>query len=138
MGGSDKVIHRAFVDFWKGDYRWVVEVMNKVVNAEPSNVEAKYLLADALEQLGYQSESGPWRNMYLQGASELRNGVTTKLTSTISSSYAAAMEITQIFDYFSIQINAARANNLTMVINWNFTDEKNYVMYLQNCVLISK
>jgi len=65
MGGSDMVINRAFIDFVKGNYRWVAEVMDKVVTADPSNVEAKYLLADALEQLGYQSESGPWRNMYL-------------------------------------------------------------------------
>jgi len=53
MGGSDRVIHSAFIDFYKGNYRWVAEVLDKVVSAEPSNVEAKYLLADALEQLGY-------------------------------------------------------------------------------------
>ena len=138
MGGSDIVIQRALGDFYKGNYRWVAEVMDKVVTAEPTKTEAKYLLADALEQLGYQSESGPWRNIYLQGASELRNGVTTKLTSSIGSSYAAAMPITQVFDYYSLHINAARANNLKLVINWNFTDENNYVMYLQNCVLINK
>jgi len=55
MGGSNAIILRAKLDFLKGEYRWVAEVMNHVVNAEPTNVEAKYLEADALEQLGYQS-----------------------------------------------------------------------------------
>jgi len=53
MGGSKQVIHRAFIDFYKGNYRWVAEVMDKVVHAEPSNIDARYLLADTLEQLGY-------------------------------------------------------------------------------------
>jgi alkyl sulfatase BDS1-like metallo-beta-lactamase superfamily hydrolase len=53
MGGSEMVINRASIDYSKGKYRWVAEVMDKVVQAEPDNVYAKYLLADALEQLGY-------------------------------------------------------------------------------------
>ena len=71
MGGADAVMEKARQSFEKGEYRWVAEVMNHVVFADPDNQAAKNLTADALEQLGYQAESGPWRNFYLTGAQEL-------------------------------------------------------------------
>jgi alkyl sulfatase BDS1-like metallo-beta-lactamase superfamily hydrolase len=75
MGGADAIIKRARNDFAAGDYRWVASVMSDVVFADPLNKEARELAADALEQLGYQAEAGTWRNAYLTGAMELRNGV---------------------------------------------------------------
>ena len=75
MGSSQAVIARARQAFKAGDYRWVAQIMNHVVFAEPNNQAAKELEADALEQLGYQAESGIWRNHYLTGAFELRNGI---------------------------------------------------------------
>ena len=75
MGGADAAIARAREDFAKGEYRWVADAMSQVVFAEPDNRAARELGADALEQLGYQSESATWRNAYLQGARELRGGV---------------------------------------------------------------
>ena len=79
MGGADAVLDRARLSFAEGDYRWVVEVVNHVVFADPENEPARLLQADALEQLGYQSESGPWRDFYLSGAMELRsNGTVLK------------------------------------------------------------
>jgi alkyl sulfatase BDS1-like metallo-beta-lactamase superfamily hydrolase len=74
MGGADAVLEKAQASFDKGDYRWVAQVVNHVVFADPDNQDAKNLQADALEQLGYQAESGPWRNFYLTGAQELRTG----------------------------------------------------------------
>ena len=68
-------MQKAKADFDKGEYRWVAEALKHVVFADPANKEAKELLADAYEQMGYQAESGPWRSIYLQGAYELRNGV---------------------------------------------------------------
>src|SRR5215475_13515520 len=59
-----------------GNYRWVASVMNQVIFADPANKQARELGADALEQLGYQAEAATWRNAYLMGAMELRNGVT--------------------------------------------------------------
>src|SRR3546814_13573213 len=76
MGGADAVLAKARESYAKGEYRWVAEVVNHVVFAEPDNQDARNLQADALEQLGYQAESGPWRNFYLTGAKELREGVT--------------------------------------------------------------
>ncbi len=74
MGGADEVLAKARASFDAGDFRWVAEVVNHVVFADPANAEAKALQADALEQLGYQAESGPWRDFYLTGAQELRQG----------------------------------------------------------------
>jgi len=74
MGGADALLERARASFDAGDYRWVAEVLTHLVFADPSNTAARDLQADALEQLGYQSESGPWRDFYLTGAQELRHG----------------------------------------------------------------
>jgi len=75
MGGAAAVLTRARSDFAKGEYRWVAQVANQLVFAEPDNSEARELAADALEQLGYQAESATWRNAYLYAAKELREGV---------------------------------------------------------------
>jgi len=75
-GGAEAVLERARASFAEGDYRWVVEVVNHVVFADPENEPARLLQADALEQLGFQSESGPWRDFYLTGAMELRSNGT--------------------------------------------------------------
>ncbi len=75
MGGADAVLLNATKSYDKGEYRWVAEVLNHLVFAEPKNQDAKNLLADAYEQLGYQAESGAWRNYYLTATKELRAGV---------------------------------------------------------------
>ena len=75
MGGADDVVRKAKDSFAAGDYRWVAEVLNHVVMADPEHIEGRALLADTFEQLGYQSESAPWRNFYLCGALELRDGL---------------------------------------------------------------
>jgi alkyl sulfatase BDS1-like metallo-beta-lactamase superfamily hydrolase len=74
MGGADAVIRHAREDFESGEYRFVAEVANKLVFADPANQEARELAADAYEQLGYLSESATWRNAYLYAAYELRHG----------------------------------------------------------------
>ena len=68
MGGADAALEKAQAAFERGEYRWVAEVVNHLVFADPENKDARSLQANALEQLGYQSESGPWRNFYLTGS----------------------------------------------------------------------
>jgi alkyl sulfatase BDS1-like metallo-beta-lactamase superfamily hydrolase len=75
MGGAQKVLALGHDALEKGEYRWGAELVNHLVFAEPTNQDARDLQADLLEQMGYQSESGPWRNFYLAGAKELRNGL---------------------------------------------------------------
>jgi alkyl sulfatase BDS1-like metallo-beta-lactamase superfamily hydrolase len=74
MGGADEVLRKARASFDAGDYRWTAELLNHLVFADPTRAEARALQADTLEQLGYQAESGPWRDFYLTGAQELRQG----------------------------------------------------------------
>lgn len=121
MGGAEAVLDRARIDFESGDYRWVVQVVNQVVFAEPDNVAASELQADALEQLGYQAESGPWRNFYLTGAQELRQG-TPDLGPARVGGFVNALSVAQIFDAFGVRLNADRIGGQAFTINWRFRD----------------
>ena len=121
MGGSAEVIERARSYFEKGDYRWVAQVVNHVVFAEPDNVEAKALQASALEQLGYQAESGPWRNFYLTGALELRQG-TPNLGPARISGFLGALSVEQVFDALGVRLNADKIADNEMTMNWVFPD----------------
>jgi alkyl sulfatase BDS1-like metallo-beta-lactamase superfamily hydrolase len=137
MGGADAVIARARDDFKKGEYRWVASVMNQVVFADPTNRAARELGADALEQLGFQAESGTWRNAYLVGAMELRNGA-PKIPgiNTANADLLKAVSNELFFDFLGVRLNAAKAEGKSMVINWNFTDSKQqFVLTLENSAL---
>jgi alkyl sulfatase BDS1-like metallo-beta-lactamase superfamily hydrolase len=124
MGGAAAVIARARNDFKAGNYRWVAEVMDKVVFADPSNKEARNLAADAYEQLGYLSESSTWRNAYLLGAQELRSGVhgVGRRNPGINPDMLRAMPIGEVFDYLGTRVDGPRAGTANVVINWRFTD----------------
>ncbi len=123
MGGAEAVLDA-------GDYRWVAQVVNHVVFADPSNEAARDLQADALEQMGYQAESGPWRNFYLSGAKELREGVKELGTpSTASPDTIRAMDLDLLFDYAAMRLNGPKAEGKSMKLNWNFTDtSQKYVL----------
>ncbi|HEX4044839.1 MAG TPA: alkyl sulfatase dimerization domain-containing protein [Gammaproteobacteria bacterium] len=137
MGGSAAVIAKAQAYYKKGDYRWVAEVMNHVVFAEPNNKEARALQADALEQLGYQSENATWRNEYLMAAFELRNGKPKTTLSTVSVDTIKAMPISMYLDYMGICLDGKKAAGKKIKLNLNFTDTKErYALILQNSVLI--
>lgn len=138
MGGSEAAIARARKDFDRGDYRWVAEVMSRVVFAEPDNREARELAADALEQLGYQTECGTWRNNFLQGASELRSGIPDIAAIDVASSdVIQAMSPDMLLDYMGIRLNTARAQGKSMRINWKQPNGgQTYALELRNSVLI--
>jgi len=124
MGGAAAVIARARNDFKAGHYRWVAEVMDQVVFADPSNTEARRLAADAFEQLGYLSESSTWRNAYLLGAQELRSGICggVRRVPGVSPDVLRVMPIALVFDYLGTRVDGPRAGTASMVINWRFTD----------------
>lgn len=137
MGGEQALLKKAKASFDKGEYRWVAEVLKHLVFANPNNQEGKLLLADALEQLGYQAESGPWRSVYLQGAYELRNGVPTAGgTVTASPDTIRAMSPSMLFDYLAVRINPEKAAGKKMVVNMDFTDiGEKHTLSLENAVL---
>lgn len=140
MGGVRKTLDMAREAYNKGEYRWVVQVVNHVVFADPENREARMLQADAFEQLGYQAESSIWRNNYLQGAKELREGVAHKGAAVLASKDAVkAMEAGLLFDYLAIRLNGPKASEKMLVINVTFKDRnENYVLTLANGVLNHK
>ena len=139
MGGADSVIAKAQAAYEAGEYRWVAEVMSHVVFSDPSNQAARHLAADALEQLGYQAESAIWRNQYLVGANELRNGRPAGLggRGTANADTVRAMSIGLQFDYLGIRLNADRAEGKQIVLNWTFTTdpEEKYCLNLENSAL---
>ncbi|WP_133139091.1 alkyl/aryl-sulfatase [Legionella genomosp. 1] len=134
MGGASKIMEQARKDYSQGNYRWVAEVMNHVVFAEPNNQEARNLEADALEQMGYQAESGPWRNFYLSGAKELRDGVQKGATpDTASPDTIRAMSTDLFFDYLGVKLDGIKAANTTLTLNFVFPDvNEKYIVELNN------
>jgi len=137
MGGADAVLKRARDDFKAGQYRWVASVTSQLVFADPANKEACELGADALEQLGYQSEAATWRNAYLLGAAELRGGVpAAQAGSSANAGLLKGVSIDLAFDFLGVRLNAAKAEGKHIVINWTFTDlNQTYVMNLENSAL---
>jgi hypothetical protein len=107
------------------------------VFADPGNQEARGLLADCFEQLGYQAEAGTWRNICLTGAQELRDGIKKVAAPTaVSPELLAALPIEMIFDYLGVMLNGPRAAGKTIIINLDLTDtHQQYVLQVKNCVL---
>ena len=137
IGGTDALLEKAREAFEEGDYRWVAEVVNHAVFADPDNQAAKDLQADALEQLGYQSESGPWRNFYLTAAQELREGVKVLPTpNTASADSVRSMSPELFFDYLGVRLNGAKAGGRRITINIRFPDlDADYTLMVRNGAL---
>lgn len=125
MGGAASVLEQALRSYDRGDYRWVVEVVNHVVFADPDNAAARHLQADALEQLGYQSESGPWRDFYLTGALELRsNGTALKRLpgNALGSGIVRSMTPELLLDLLGVRLNGSRAGDFTIEVRLDVVD----------------
>lgn len=137
MGGADNVLERAQQDYAKGEYRWVAQVLDVLVSAQPTNGPARRLLADALTQLGYQAESAVWRNTYLSGAMELRAGV--RPAPSIKAESPGVMQAVGVEDLLSalaIRLNGPRADGRRIAINIEITDSgETYGLVLKHSVL---
>lgn len=135
MGGATEVMRRARESFDAGDYRWVAQLVNHVVFADPSNREARQLQADALEQMGYQAESGTWRNAYLQGAAELRNG-TPSFPLRAGRLQGIAMEAENLIDVMGVRFDPSRFGPGTATFNIHFTDiDEHHVLGVGNATI---
>ncbi len=129
MGGADAVLARAQADFDSGHYRWVVQVTHHLVFADPANQRARALAADAMEQLAYQCESATWRNAYALGAKELRFGAPKPqpgATGIVTPKVVAMMPMPMFFDFLAIRVNAAKAEGLSLLIDWVMRDEPSH------------
>ncbi len=136
MGGADAVVSKAQDSFDAGDYRWVAEVLNHVVMADPEHIPGRALLADTLEQLGYQAESAPWRNFYLCGALELRQGLPESKAFNASGGIAAGMPIENFFQALAVRLLPEPALDLDLTLKFVFTDlDAEYLLTVKNSVL---
>ena len=138
LGDTDKVLEMARADFEAGEYQWVAQITNTLVYADPDNLEARYLCADALEQLGYQAESGPWRNAYLTAAQELRQtgGVVTNTTSGIGE-IQMQMGVDLMLEYLGIRLDSNGVESLNGTVNLVVPDTgEQFVLTLRAGVLL--
>jgi len=136
MGGEESIMARARQDFARGNYRWVSMVLKHLVFAEPDNEQARYLLADSLEQLGYQAESGIWRNFYLSGARELRHGVEFREEVLPAEEIVARVPLPLLFDAMAVRLNGEKAADAEIRLNIDMTDtSEKYLVVVQNGVL---
>ncbi|MGV9415047.1 alkyl/aryl-sulfatase [Nocardia sp. NPDC003693] len=137
MGGPEAVVAKAQAAYDQNDYRWVAQVLNYVIFADPSNEAAKALQASTFEQLGFGAENATWRNVFLMGAYELRNGNVGTPTTTDAPTMMAALSIEQVFDAISLRLDGVKAWNEKAVSDWRFTDlDRTHRLELRNGVLI--
>jgi linear primary-alkylsulfatase len=136
MGGAEVVLEKARDSFAAGDYRWVAELADHVVFAEPDNRAARELQADALEQLGYGAENAIWRNFFLAGAEELRDGVSETLTARIPPDIVAGLSVGQLLEAMAIRLDGPRAWDLQLQIDWVTTDpDEEHAITVRNGVM---
>jgi alkyl sulfatase BDS1-like metallo-beta-lactamase superfamily hydrolase len=125
MGGAEAVLAKARDDYDRGEYRWVAQVVNNVVFADPENAAAKELQAAALEQLGYQAENGTWRDFYLSAAKELREGVAAvQVPNTASPDIVTAMTAEMLLGFLAVRLNGPQAADKDWTFALNLTDPK--------------
>ncbi|MFF3860735.1 alkyl/aryl-sulfatase [Streptomyces sp. NPDC002209] len=136
MGGAGEVLRRARQSYAQGDFRWVAEVVHHVLFTDPGNAEARALQADALEQLGYGSENGTWRNFFLTGALELRHGSVGTPTTTVSEDLIATLTLDQLFDSLAIRVDGPRSWEADVTVRWHLGDGRGpSTLRLKNGVL---
>ena len=139
LGDVDEVLRRAKEDYDKGEYQWVAELTNMLVFADPENQDARFLCADALEQLAYQAESGTWRNAYLCAAQELRFGTNTDDATRSSSSEESGikqhMTPEMLLQYLGIYTDSKKIEDLSFTANI-VLPEASYVLVVKNGVVL--
>jgi alkyl sulfatase BDS1-like metallo-beta-lactamase superfamily hydrolase len=136
MGGTLAVIEKAQKAYDGGEYRWAIELLNHAIFANPANEEARGLLANAYDQAGYRAESGPWRDIYLTGAMELRHGVTQRSLVKMTGDILIAVPLDLFFTAMATRVNGPKADGKHIKVNFVFTDSgQTFVLEVKNGVL---
>ena len=137
LGGIDRVVELAQTAFDAGDYRWAATLLDHAVFTDADHGAARSLYADTLEQLGYGAENGTWRNFFLSGTTELRDGNFGTPTVTAAPAILAQLTPEQLFDSLAISVNGPAAWDLDLSLDVTFTEiDTNYRLTLRNGVLI--
>lgn len=139
MGGIDRVVDLSQKAFDSGDYRWAATLLDHAVFTDSAHAGARALYSDTLEQLAYGAENATWRNFFLSGAMELRDGNVGTATTTTSSSMLTQLTPEQIFDSLSIRVNGPRSWDLDVAVDVTLADTAvNYRLALRNGVLVHR
>jgi alkyl sulfatase BDS1-like metallo-beta-lactamase superfamily hydrolase len=137
MGGLDRVVEVARIAFDDGDYRWAATLLDHAIFTDQTHAGARELYADTLVQLAYGAENGVWRNFFLSGATELRDGNFGTPVQATSPTLLAQLTPEQMFDTLAISVNGPRAWDLDLAIDVTFADSStNYRLTLRNGVLV--
>jgi alkyl sulfatase BDS1-like metallo-beta-lactamase superfamily hydrolase len=137
MGGAAAVVAGARAAYDAGDLRWAAEVLSHVVFAMPEHAEARSLLADAFEQLGFGSENGTWRCAYLSGAHELREGGFGTPITPVSEDVLAALTPAQLFASMAVRVNGPRCWDERIEVDLDLGGDGRFRLRLANGVLTS-
>jgi len=137
LGGAEALRQKASLAYDNGDYRWAAELLNHAVFADPEDTASRALLAKSYDQLGYQAESGPWRDVYLSGAYELRHGPPlTPLPTGLVRGLIEKTPIERFFELIAASVDGPSASDNDLVLNIDLTDVKrSFVLRLQSGVL---
>lgn len=136
MGGADAVFAIAQAAYETGDFRWAATVLNNLVFADPKNAGARELLANTYDQLAYKAEAGPWRDMYLTGARELRFGPRIEQLNVSAAVILSQIPLDKFFTSIAVRIDADKADGKNLTINFHFTDVgETFVVNIENSVM---
>jgi len=139
IGGIDRVVEIAREAFGEGDFRWAATLLDHAIFTDDSNAGARDLYADTLEQLGYGAECATWRNFFLSGATELRDGNFGTPVNTTSTTMLSQLTPEQMFDILAISVNGPRAWDLDLALDVTFADlATNYRITVRNGVLVQR
>ena len=139
IGGIDRVVEVAREAFESGDFRWAATLLDHAMFTDEDHPGARELYADTLEQLGYGAECATWRNFFLSGATELRDGNFGTPVTTTSPTMLSQLTPEQMFDILAISVNGPRAWDLDIALDVTFADlDANYRLTLRNGVLIQR
>jgi alkyl sulfatase BDS1-like metallo-beta-lactamase superfamily hydrolase len=137
MGGAAKIMPKGRGLIAQGRYLEATEILNRLVLAEPQNQEARNLLADAFEQIGYQRESSSVRNAFLNSAHELRSGIQSGVAaSSTGPDVIRAMTTEQWLDFLAISMDSRKANGMRFTINLITPDNgEKFLIEMSNATL---
>lgn len=137
MGGIDRVVDLARSAFDTGDFRWAATLLDHAIFTDSDHAAARALYADTLEQLAYGAENATWRNFFMSGATELRDGNFGTAVTAASASMLNQLTPEQIFDSFALRVDGPRGWDLDIALDISFADlAANYRLTLRNGVLV--
>ncbi|MGW0174078.1 alkyl/aryl-sulfatase [Rhodococcus sp. NPDC003322] len=136
FAGADNILAEGRRAIEDADYRWAVEILHKLVFAQPDNTAARELQADAYEQMGYQAEGPQWRGIFLSAALELREGVKPMPFTTASPDTILGMPVDILFDFVAVHVDGPKATDVDLRIDFVFTDrDETWTMWIRRGTL---